>query len=110
MNTMFLQKKGKKSFAGVQTVLADIDHVRRWDLITHGGFITYHHHDVLGLTMFVNGWFGSKIWAYINTPGSSNKTLEEIALMLDVIFCDNVELMFRKYNVGVLLLKPSDML
>ena len=110
MNETFLQKKGKRNFVGVQTVSTDVDRVRGWDLLTHGGFVTYPHHDASGLATFVNVRSGSKIWAYIDTPGSSQKTLEEIAPMWDEIFSDNIELAFKKYNIGVLLLKPGDTL
>lgn len=36
-----------------------------WDVITHGGFLTYPHHDAAGLLTFSYMRAGAKLWGYI---------------------------------------------
>lgn len=35
-----------------------------WQLLTHGGYVTYIHHDTSGLITVIFPWSGAKIWGY----------------------------------------------
>ncbi|KAI6155869.1 hypothetical protein BKA82DRAFT_4349113 [Pisolithus tinctorius] len=113
MNDVHLPHSGKnvgKSYYGVQAVLGDVERLRGWDLLTHGGFVTYPHHDAAGLCTYITVQSGSKIWGYFDTPGSQDASRENLFKAWDDIFADNVNLKFRKYPLGTVHLQHGDTL
>ncbi|KAI6138056.1 hypothetical protein BKA82DRAFT_4021780 [Pisolithus tinctorius] len=113
MNDVHLPHSGRnagKSYYGVQAVLGDVERLRGWDLLTHGGFVTYPHHDVAGLCTYITVQSGSKIWGYFDTPGSQDASRENLFKAWDDIFADNVNLKFRKYPLGTIHLQHGDTL
>lgn len=114
MNSTHLPKTGKnehKKYYGVQIISGDSERVRGWDLMTHGGFVTYPHHDASGLCTYVTVRSGTKIWAYIDTE--SNVSTGKAALYSEW------DALFRKSSgtevppevpMGTLLLSRGDTL
>ena len=61
-------------FLGPKVILYDMWRAQGWDILTHGGFVTYFHHNASGLLTFVFPRSGCKIWAYAHVKkGSSPK-------------------------------------
>ncbi|KAI5984120.1 hypothetical protein F5J12DRAFT_899406 [Pisolithus orientalis] len=113
MNDVYLPHSGKnagKSYYGVQVVLGDVKRLRGWDLLTHGGFVTYPHHDAAGLCTYITVQSGSKIWGYFDTPGSQDARRENLFKAWDDIFADNVNLKFHKYPLRTIHLQRGDTL
>ena len=52
-------------FMGPNVILYDNWKSTGWDLLTHGGFVTYPHHNGAGFCTFVYPRSGSKIWGII---------------------------------------------
>ncbi len=52
-------------FSGPQVLPADMVNGRNWDLITHGGFLTYPHRDGTGMGTYTFVRTGGKIWVYL---------------------------------------------
>jgi hypothetical protein len=70
-------EKGKKSsrvWIGPQVILFDNWRTMGWDLLTHGGFLTYPHHDADGFCTFLYPRSGSKIWGIIRVKSSELPT------------------------------------
>lgn len=53
------------AFLGPQVILYDNSRVIGWDILAHGGFLTYPHHDADGYNTFVYPRSGAKVWAII---------------------------------------------
>lgn len=51
---------------GLQLMHFDAWRSCAWDVITHGGFLTYPHHDATGFLTYSYVQAGAKIWAYIH--------------------------------------------
>ncbi|KAI5982790.1 hypothetical protein F5J12DRAFT_900032 [Pisolithus orientalis] len=113
MNDVYLPHSGKntgKSYYGVQAVLGDVKRLHGWDLLMHGGFVTYPHHDAAGLCTYITVQSGSKIWGYFDTPGSQDASTENLFKAWDNIFADNVNLKFHKYPLRTIHLQCGDTL
>ena len=52
--------------AGPQTILYDTWRSQGWDLLSHGGFVTYPHHDASGLCTYVFVRSGAKLWGFFH--------------------------------------------
>ncbi|KAI5999285.1 hypothetical protein EDD15DRAFT_2193947 [Pisolithus albus] len=113
MNDCYLPKEGAdrgKEFFGVQTIHGDAERLRGWDLMTHGGFLTYPHHDAGGLSTYITVRSGTKVWGYFNVGTSSTTTRKELFDAWDNILSLDQEMNFKKYPMGVVLLEKGDTL
>ncbi|KIO10316.1 hypothetical protein M404DRAFT_7532 [Pisolithus tinctorius Marx 270] len=113
VNEVYLGKTGKnqhKEYYGQQTMHGDAEKLHGWDLLTNGGILMYPHHDADGLSTYVTVRSGSKIWCFINSPGSSQLPKEQLFKAWDGIFRDNIKLGFMEYNVATVVLERGDML
>lgn len=113
MNDVHLPKTGDnsaKAYYGVQGILGDTERVRGWDLITHGGFLTYGHHDACGLCTYTTPRSGSKIWVYLGTLDEDEKDLESLFEAWDRLFAEGLEMRLPDVPVGALVLRKGDTL
>lgn len=113
MNLMHLpkmQKNREKEYYGVQFVSGDTERVRGWDLMTHGGFLTYPHHDASGHCTYVTVRSGTKIWAYIDTPTKGSKGSKQIFSKWDALFAGTSEAGSPDIPIGTLVLSRGDTL
>ena len=53
---------GKGIFNGPKVILYDFIRSKTWDHLTHGGFVTYVHHDADGQLTWVTCRSGAKLW------------------------------------------------
>jgi len=60
-----------KSQQGPQVILYDMWHGQGWDIATHGGFLTYVHHDVSGAVTFVTPRSGVKMWGIVKVKAET---------------------------------------
>ncbi|KIJ57509.1 hypothetical protein HYDPIDRAFT_35036 [Hydnomerulius pinastri MD-312] len=109
--------KAKKSdaadgdFIGIQTILFDTWRCTGWDLLTHGGFLTYPHHDASGMCTYVSVRSGTKIWGYLDTPESGKMNRTALFDSWDQVFRDNINLSFTTCaKAGTVLLQRGDTL
>jgi hypothetical protein len=113
MNNSHLPKTGKnkdKAYYGVQMISGDAEKVRGWDLMTHGGFVTYPHHDASGLCTYITVRSGTKIWAYFGTPTDTPKGTAALYSKWDKLFLASVGSKAPEVPVGTLLLARGDTL
>lgn len=113
MNDCYVPKTGSnrlKEFYGVQAMMGDTERLRGWDLLTHGGFLTYPHHDAAGLCTYVTVQCGTKLWGYFDTPGSSTASRDNLFNAWDDIFGIYDPLEFMKYPLGMVMLQRGDTL
>ena len=93
-----------KDLNGVQFVSGDTERVHGWDIMTHGGFLTYLHHDACGLCTYVTVWSATKIWAYVDTPMKSSKGSKAVYETWDLIFTGKLVAGSPKVPIGTLVL------
>lgn len=83
---------------------------QNWELHTHGGFLTYPHHDAAGLCTYVYVESGAKLWCFFrpNMTLSQPKTRGQLFRSMDNM-CG-----FGGYDkheqAGTVLLEPGDIL
>jgi hypothetical protein len=97
-----------KSHQGPQVILYDMWRSQGWDIITHGGFLTY---DVLGVVTFVTPRSGEKMWGIIKvrsdcSPDNMVDLFEEFNSILD----ENSPPSEERFVMGTILLEEGDML
>lgn len=71
-------------YIGPQVIRFDQIRTQSWDLISHGGFLTWPHHDANGLCTFMQVQSGMKIWGMLDlkppaageTPGGRSEVME----------------------------------
>ena len=111
MNETHLRKTGAnlgKEFFGVQTVSGDTERSSGWDLLTHGGFLTYGHHDAGGLCTHASVRSGTKIWAYMSTTDATIKSLDELFKTWDTLFEASVEMQLPpNLQMGTIVLRKG---
>jgi hypothetical protein len=100
-----------KSQQGPQVILYDMWRGQGWDIISHGGFLTYPHHDVSGEVTFLTPCSGAKMWGIIKvkgdrTPDNRLDLFEEFDAMLDESSTPSEE----RFVMGSILLEEGDML
>lgn len=113
MNAVHLDKTGDntgKEYAGVQTILADTERVRGWDLMTHGGFLTYAHHDACGFSTYTTVRSGSKIWVYVDIDGSADADRESLFSKWDGLFLEGLHGKLPNGPFGAVVLERGDTL
>ena len=100
-----------KSQQGPQVILYDMWRGQGWDIVTHGGFLTYFHHDVSGAVTFVTPRSGEKMWGIIkvkdkHNPDNRVDLFEEFDSILD----ENSLPSEDRFVMGTILLEEGDML
>ena len=55
---------------------------RSWNLLTHGGFLTYAHHDTDGQMTWTACHSGTKLWVFINPKDTSKYKMKEALFQL----------------------------
>jgi hypothetical protein len=100
-----------KTHQGPQVILYDMWRGLGWDIITHGGFLTYFHHDVSGAVTFITPRSGEKIWGIIkvkeeHSPDNRVDLFEEFDSILD----ENSTPSEDRFVMGTILLEEGDML
>ena len=82
-----------------------------WDIITHGGFVTYFHHDVSGAVTFVTPRSGEKIWGIIKVKGKhSPDNRADLFEDFDAILNEDAPPSEDRFVMGTVLLEEGDML
>jgi hypothetical protein len=82
--------------------------MQHWELHTHGGFLTYQHHDAAGLLTYTYPMSGAKIWIFIRPELKDYKSRKDLFADYDVLGYH------AKYGsigtMGTILLQPGDFL
>ena len=82
-----------------------------WDIITHGGFLTYFHHDASGAVTFVTPRSGKKIWGIVKVKGNySPDNRVDLFEEFDDILDESSTPSEERFEMGTVLLKEGDML
>jgi hypothetical protein len=79
-----------------------------WELHTHGGFLTYPHHDASGLCTYVFTRSGIKIWCYQRPNIANYETRKDFFKALDGIGSPDGYKSLQE--VGTFLLEPGSLL
>src|SRR5258705_88146 len=100
-----------KTQQGPQVILYDMWRGQGWDIITHGGFLTYFHHDVSGAVTFITPRSGEKMWGIIKVKGEHSPDnrvdlFEEFDSILDETSVPSGD----RFVMGTILLEEGDML
>jgi len=100
-----------KSQQGPQVILYDMWYGQGWDIATHGGFLTYVHHDVSGAVTFVTPCSGMKMWGIVkvkaeHSPDNRVDLFEEFDSILDEDSPPSED----RFMMGTILLEEGDML
>ena len=102
--------EGNPENFGPRVMLFDAWRGQGWDLLSHGGFVTYPHHDASGLCTYVYPRSGCKIWGYflpsIDQPGQNREVLFKKFDKLPGI----AEGDFKKEEMGTILLEEGEIL
>ena len=81
---------------------------QNWELHTHGGFLTYPHHDAAGLYTYVYIKSGAKLWAVMRPDLKRLQSREDLFKMYDRLG------LFKEYHslkmVETILLERGDLL
>jgi hypothetical protein len=100
-----------KSHQGPQVILYDMWRGQGWDIITHGGFLTYFHHDVLGVVTFVTPRLGEKMWGIIKVKEEySSDNRVDLFKEFNAILDENSTPFEDRFVMGTILLEEGDML
>ena len=74
VNANGMSSKGTRAtLLGPQIVHFDTWRTVGWDVMTHGCFLTFPHHDAAGMLTYSHIRTGAKIWAYIHLAGVDHK-------------------------------------
>lgn len=109
-NMVHLPKIGnnmEKTYYGVQFISCNTERVQDWDLLTHGGFLTYPHHNASENCTYVTTWSGSKIWAYIDMPGKIQQQLKQVFKKWDALFAGTSDAGNLKCPIEMILSKGN---
>lgn len=99
-----------KPFFGAKVITGDTELVRGWDLLTHGGFLTYPHHDPCGLATYVTLRSGTKIWGFLDTVGSSSTSRESLLADWDNMARRTMSVGVPNAPLGTVVLRRGDTL
>jgi hypothetical protein len=111
------EKKGEPTpkindkFIGPMTVWYDLLRAAGWDIFTHGGFVTYAHHDAAGFCTFVFVRSGAKLWTILSLKGcNSTEIRAKMFERFDEIITDRRPEFSDDVIMGSLLLEENDFL
>ncbi|KAI6012120.1 hypothetical protein PISMIDRAFT_22790 [Pisolithus microcarpus 441] len=113
LNDCYLPREGPdmgKECFGMHTIHGDAERLQGWDLMSHGGFLTYPHHDAGGLCMYITVQSGTKVWGYFNMGTGSTTTRKELFNAWDDILLLDQEMNFKNHPLRVILLAKGYML
>jgi hypothetical protein len=81
---------------------------KAWTLLTHGGFLTYAHHDADGQMTWTACSSGAKLWVTINPKDMSKyKTKESLFRLYDKLLSDDDEIP-EDFDVTTILLEMDE--
>ena len=103
---------GKGIGIGPKVIFYDAIRSKSWDLLTHGGFATYVHHDADGQMTWVTCRSGAKLWFIIHPKASEErkrKTLKTLFRLYDTLLTDSNSVP-KEFEVSVILLEPGQTL
>lgn len=103
-------KTRPKGLVGPQLIRYDNWRSQAWDLITHGGFLTYPHHDANGLCTYTYIQCGMKIWAALQLKGSTARTPRQDLLELNARMVEQEDIYREVTKTFNLFLSPGDLL
>ena len=77
-----------KSQLGPQVIHVDMWRAQGWDVATHGGALTFPHHDVSGFATFLYPRSGTKMWGLVRVhpdhiPDTREKLFNEYDKIVD---------------------------
>jgi hypothetical protein len=97
-------------FLGPQVMLYDAWRGQGWALLSHGGFVTYPHHDASGLCTYVYPRSGCKLWGYFHpSVMEANQNRETLFKVFDTL-PGALEGTFKEEQLGTILLEEGDIL
>jgi hypothetical protein len=83
---------------------------QNWEILTHGGFVTFPHHDAAGLCTYVYVESGAKLWA-IFRPYITGEPPREWDLRQSMDAMWSPQGYKKPFNqAGTILLEPGDIL
>ena len=83
---------------------------RSWNLLTHGGFLTYAHHNTDGQMTWTAYHSGAKLWVFINPKDMSKyKTKEALFQLYNKLLSDNDEVP-DDFDISTILLEPDELM
>ena len=96
---------------GPKTVLYDLLRSMRWELLTHGGFLTYGHHDAEGQVTWNTARSGAKLWIIIQPKNTDDdpQTIEEFYTLLDKLLPD-LDAIPDRFEVFTVLIEPGQVM
>lgn len=96
---------------GPKVILYDFWRSQGWDILTHGGFVTYIHHDASGLATYVYPRSGAKIWGFVHVKTDiSPKTRPELFTMFDNMLDESQKDLGDTAVMGTVLIEEGDIL
>jgi hypothetical protein len=96
---------------GPKVILYDFWRAQGWDILTHGGFLTYVHHDASGFATWVFPRSGTKIWGFIRIKSEmSPETRQELFEMFDEILDESQNGTESTTVMGTVLIEEGDIL
>ena len=99
---------GLHDCTGLRHLMYDFVWSRSWNLLTHGGFLTYAHHDTDGQMTWTACHSGTKLWVFINPKDTSKyKTKEALFQLYDKLLSDNNEVP-DDFDISTILLEPDE--
>lgn len=96
------------NYVGPRYMNFDMWRLQGWELHTHGGFLTYPHHDAAGLCTYVYPRSGAKIWMFIRPYLANYSSHEQLFQDQDKL---GIFSRFRSVGqMGTILLEPGHVL
>lgn len=97
---------------GLQIVHFDNWRSSAWDVITHGGFLTYPHHDSVGQMVYAYIRTGAKLWGYLKQAEVDHSDQDAVLKVWSGYY--SAPMAADTYNKGVklgmVLLEPESVL
>lgn len=96
---------------GPKVILMDMWRAQGWDILTHGGFVTYFHYDASGFITFIFPRSGSKIWAYSRLKEErSPKNRNDLFNLFDELLDETRKTLSDSFVMGTILIEEGDIL
>jgi hypothetical protein len=96
---------------GPKVILYDVWCAQGWDIMSHGGFLTYVHHNASGFATYIFPRSGSKIWGFVRVRSDiSPKMRQELFKKFDNILDEDWDSMGNTTVMGTVLLEEGDIL
>jgi hypothetical protein len=100
-----------KTFQGPQVILYNMWRAQGWDIITHGGAVTYVHHNVSGFITYVYPQSGAKLWGIIHVKKDIKLTTrDDLFQSFDMILDKSWTSIRTIAEICTILLKEGDLL